>query len=83
MPFLRTQLQYRLVISLLQIADLFLILLAYIERVSLEGILHALPGVVYPAFDLRLRQIISPARLGYRCLPLNDLRTSIYVAPTI
>lgn len=49
-------------------AEMFLVLLAHIERICLKGILSAHPGIVDPTFDLRGRQIVHPARLAHRCL---------------
>ncbi|WP_236694934.1 hypothetical protein, partial [Rhodobacter capsulatus] len=55
--FSGTQFQHRLAIGFLQILELLFVLLANIERVGAQGILHAPLRVLDPALDLGRRQV--------------------------
>ena len=55
-----------------KVLELLLVLLADVERVGAQRILHAPLRVLDPARDLRRRQVERTAGFGHRCFALDD-----------
>ena len=72
--FSRSELQHGFSISLLEIPELTLILLADVFRLGAKSVFHAGLALIDPILDLGGRQVELPGSFGNRCFALNNVQ---------
>ena len=71
---MRSELQHGFSISLLEIPELTLILLADVFRLGAKSVLHAGLALIDPLLDLGGRKVELPGSFGNRCFALNNVQ---------